>query len=369
MEELTPRERVHRAIAREPVDRLPTCESFWGDTRQRWEADGDLAEGEDLIRHFDLDIRRAGGISMLADLDFEPVVLEETEETILRLDGNGATLRRHKLHASTPEHVDFTVKERRGWEEHVKPHLLEVDRRRIPFEGYRNERQLAAEEDRHFCWSGAAPFENMHPMCGHEYMLMGMAEDPDWVRDMVMTYAECNIMHMEVLFEEEGLPDSVFYFEDMGFKGKPFMSPAMYQEIMLPGHRRLFEYAHSLGRKVIVHSCGFVEPLVPGLVEAGMDCLQAMEVKAGMDMPRLFERFGDRLAFFGNIDVREIASNDRDRIRAELDLKVPPMLQRGGGYILHSDHSIPPDVNHDTYQFFLDYGRELGKHSWGSGAN
>ena len=98
--------------------------------------------------------------------------------------------------------------------------------------------------------------------------------------------------YAEVLFAEEGLPDSIWFFEDMGFKGKPFMSPAMYREIMFPGHKRLFDYAHSLGRRVLVHSCGFVEPLVPGLVEAGMDCLQAMEVKAGMDMPRLFERFG-----------------------------------------------------------------------------
>jgi len=364
MQEMTARERVHNAIARQPVDRLPCSESFWGDTTKRWTAQGHLAEGEDTIRHFDMDIRRAGGIRSVADLDFEPVVLEETEETILRLDGNGATLRRHKLHASTPEHVDFTVKDRRGWEEHIRPHLLGLDRRRIPFEGYRRERELAAADERHFCWSGTAPFEQMHPMCGHEYMLIGMAEDPDWVRDMVMTYAECTIRHMEVLFAEEGLPDSIFFFEDMGFKNKPFMSPAMYREIMQPGHARLFGFAHSLGRKVLVHSCGFVEPLVPGLVEAGMDCLQAMEVKAGMDMPRLFERFGDRLAFFGNIDVREIASNDRERLRAELDLKVPAMLERGGGYILHSDHSIPPDVDHDTYQFFLDYGRALGRHSW-----
>ena len=364
MQPMTARERVLNAIDRQPVDRLPASESFWGDTSKRWIEEGHLREGEDLIAHFDLDLRRAGGISNVADLDFEPVVLEETEETILRLDGNGAKLRRHKLHASTPEHVDFTVKERRGWEEHIKPHLLDVDRRRIPFEGYRAQRCLAAEEERHFCWSGAAPFEQMHPMCGHEFMLMGMAEDPDWVRDMVMTYAEFTIMHMEVLFAEEGLPDSIWYFEDMGFKGKPFMSPAMYREIMFPGHKRLFDYAHSLGRKVLVHSCGFVEPLVPGLVEAGMDCLQAMEVKAGMDMPRLFERFGDRLAFFGNIDVREINSNDRDRIKAELDLKVPPVLRNGGGYLLHSDHSIPPTVDHDTYCFFLEYGKELGELSW-----
>ncbi|MBT4502020.1 MAG: hypothetical protein HOC74_30085 [Gemmatimonadetes bacterium] len=369
MQEMTARERVLNAISRQPVDRLPVSESFWADTSRRWIEEGDLQEGEDLIVHFDLDIRRAGGIANVADLDFEPVVLEETEETILRLDGNGAKLRRHKLHASTPEHVDFTVKERKGWEEHIKPHLIDIDRRRIPFEGYRNERQKAAEEDRHFCWSGTAPFEQMHPMCGHEYMLIGMAEDPDWVRDMVMTYAELTIMHMEVLFAEEGLPDSIWYFEDMGFKERPFMSPTMYREIVQPGHQRLFDYAHSLGKKVTVHSCGFVEPLVPGLVEAGMDCLQAMEVKAGMDMPRIFEQFGDRLAFFGNIDVREISSNDRGRIEVELEKKIPPVLNNGGGYLLHSDHSIPPTVDHDTYQFFLERGRKLGELTWPASSN
>ena len=50
----------------------------------------------------------------MANLDFKEVILEETEETMLKLDGNGAKLRRHKLHARTPEHVDFTVKDRAG---------------------------------------------------------------------------------------------------------------------------------------------------------------------------------------------------------------------------------------------------------------
>ena len=361
MQEMSARERVSNAIERKPVDRLPAAEGFWGETIRRWTDEGDLREGEDPVVHFDHDLRRAGGINGVANLDFEPVVLEETEETILRLDGNGAKLRRHKLHSTTPEHVDFTVKERPAWEETIKPHLLEVDRRRIPFESYREERRKAAAEERHFCWAGVAPFEQMHPVCGHEYMLMGMAADPNWVKDMVTTYTEFTLMHLEVLFAEEGLPDSIWFYEDMGFKLKPFMSPAMYGEIVQPGHRRLFDYAHSLGRKVIVHSCGFVEPLVPGLIEAGMDCLQAMEVKAGMDMPHLFERFGDRIAFFGNIDVREIACNDRDRLKAEMDRKIPSVLKNGGGYLLHSDHSIPPDVDHDTYEFFLEYGRGLGR--------
>ena len=139
------------------------------------------------------------------------------------------------------------------------------------------------------------------------------------------------------------------------------MSPAMYKELIQPGHKLLFDYCHSKGRKVIVHSCGFVEPLVPGLIEAGMDCLKAMEVKAGMDMPRLASQFGDQIAFYGNVDVRELISNDRSCIDAELDKKVLPVLAQGGSYILSSDHSIPPEVDYDTLCYFFEQSHRLAQ--------
>ena len=68
--------------------------------------------------------------------------------------------------------------------------------------------------------------------------------------------------------------------------------------------KRTFEFAHAHGLPVIVHSCGFIEPLVPGLLDAGMDCLQVMEVKAGMDCRRLKREYGDRLAFMGGMFSR-----------------------------------------------------------------
>ena len=89
---------------------------------------------EVLEDHFGFDLQTFWTFNLVADLDFGAQTVEETEETILQRDGNGALLRRHKLHDSTPEHVDFLVKERRGWEEHIKP-LLTADRRRIDFAG------------------------------------------------------------------------------------------------------------------------------------------------------------------------------------------------------------------------------------------
>jgi len=361
MSAMTSFERMSNTLGLKPVDEIPIAVSPWQATIDLWKEQGHIKKDEDVHEHFGEDLCTGGWLNSVADLDFEPVTIEETEETILKLDGNGAKLRTHKLHDSTPEHVDFTVRDRATWEQFARGHLLKLDRRRIPFEDYRKAKARAAQKQRFFCWAGVPPFEQMHPLCGHEYMLMGMALDPDWVKDMVNVYTDMTLRHQELLFREEGKPDGMFFYEDMGFKHKPFMSPAMYEDIIMPGHKRLFDYAHSLGCKVIVHSCGFVEPLVPGMIKAGMNCLQAMEVKAGMDMRRLFKKFGDRIAFFGNIDVRVLISNDRAQIDEELLKKIPPVAGNGGGYILHSDHSEPPDIKYETMRYFINRGREIAR--------
>jgi uroporphyrinogen decarboxylase len=123
----------------------------------------------------------------------------------------------------------------------------------------------------------------------------------------------------------------------------------------------LFDWAHSQGLPVAVHSCGFVEPLVPHMVEAGRECLQAMEVKAGMDIRHFMPDYTARLAFWGNIDARALIANDRAWIDRELNDKVVPLLEAGGAYILQSDHTIPPQVDFATMQYFFERGREISR--------
>ena len=102
-----------------------------------------------------------------------------------------------------------------------------------------------------------------------------------------------------------------------------------------------------------------VESLVPGLIEAGMDCLQVIEVKAGMDLLKLYRDYGDRISLMGGIDVRVLYTNDRAQIDAELESKIP-IVMGNNGFILHSDHSIPNTVYYDTYRYFIDKGLTLG---------
>lgn len=356
---MTGKERMIRILNHQPVDRVGLYEHFWGDTYKEWLDQGHIAEGESFEDHFGYDMQECWPFNMVADLDFKPEVVAETEDTITFLDGNGAVLRRHKFHDTTPEHVDFHVKEREDWEK-IKP-LLTPDPRRINFEAYRNAKKAAADAGRFFVWSGVNVFECIHPVCGHENMLVGMALDPDWVRDMADTYAKLTVELQKMLFEQEGYPDGIWYYEDLGYKGSPFMSPKMYREIIKPAHVYTIDFAKSHNLPVIMHSCGFVEPLLPDMIDAGINCLQVIEIKAGMDLLKLHALYGDKISFMGGIDVRTLYTNDREIITKELETKIP-VVKQDYNYVVHSDHSIPKTVDYETYCFFIEKALELGRY-------
>jgi len=355
---MTGKERISRILKHQEVDRIGLFEHFWPDTYAEYYGQGHIKEGQGFGDVFGLDISLCWPFNLMLDLDYEPEIISEDSDTQTVKDGNGATLRRHKLHDSTPEHVDFAVKERDDWDK-VKHSLFGNLEQRINFEGYRSAKAYAEKNGRFFAWSGVNVFECIHPVCGHENMLIGMALDPEWVEDMTQTYSDLLIKLQKILFEREGYPDGIWYYEDMGFKNKPFMSPKMYMDLIFPAHKTTMDYAHENDLPVIVHSCGFVEQLIPGLIEAGMDCFQTIEVKAGMDVLKLHKEYGDKIALMGGIDVRVLYSNDKQQIDAELE-RIIPIVKQGNNYIAHSDHSIPKTVTYDTLRYYFDRVLELG---------
>ena len=353
------RERISRMLKHQPIDRIGLFEHFWSDTQKAWVEQGHIDPDVPLSDHFGFDIRESWIFNLVADLDFERQVVAETESTVTYLDGNGAVLRRHKEHDTTPEHVDFRVQDREGWEK-IKP-LLTPDPRRINFEAYRREKKRADDAGQFFVWSGANVFECMHPVCGHEYMLMGMALDPDWITDMAETYARMTVEMQKILFAQEGYPDGIWYYEDLGYKFSPFMSPQMYRDLIKPAHKYTFDYAKEQNLPVIIHSCGYVEPLLADMIDIGMDCLQVIEVKAGMDLLKIYREYGEKIALMGGIDVRVLYTNDKRKIDEELEKKIP-IVKEGYAFALHSDHSIPKTVDYDTYRYFIEKGLELGSY-------
>jgi uroporphyrinogen decarboxylase len=137
------------------------------------------------------------------------------------------------------------------------------------------------------------------------------------------------------------------------------MSPRHYREFSFPYHKRYFDEFHRRGMPVIFHSDGDIRPVIDDLIAAGVDAINPMESRAGMDVRQLAPRYGQRLSFVGNIDVTVLATNDRELIRREIESKLRAAMAYDG-YIYHSDHSIPPGVTLETYRWVLEEVRRIG---------
>ncbi len=381
---MTSKERITRILRHEPVDRIGLFEVFWAETAQRWVDEGHVAVDRDAKKtsteggasydttrgvpvvelvedHFHLDLRRCRAINLVADPDAGEKVEAEDEASRTVRDGNGALLRWLKGRSGAPEHVGFKVQDRAGWEEHIRPYLRDTRlmERRIDRKYYRTMREKCAAEKLYLTLGAVGAFDLMTPMCGHVNLLTGMAADPDWIRDMCDVYSRLTTDLLETLVTTEGMPDGLWVWDDLGFKNGPFMSPAMYRDLIFPAHKRLFDWAHSKKLPVILHSDGFVTPLMSHLIEAGIDCLQPLEAKAGMDLLQLTRDFGDTVSFIGGMDARALVTNDLAKVRAEIDSKLPAAMV-GNGYILQVDHSVPSQVNYETYKYFVETALEIG---------
>ena len=122
---------------------------------------------------------------------------------------------------------------------------------------------------------------------------------------------------------------------------------------MIPYHKKLFGMFKDYKLPIIMHTCGDFRPHLDSIVEAGVDCIQALEAKTGMNVAKLAEQYKDKLCFMGNIDIRALESGDRDRIREECLGKLNGMKALRAPYSYMSDHSIPPSVSLTDYEFML----------------
>lgn len=352
---MTPRERILMALNHEEADRVPIHDSPWGHTVARWHREG-LPEGQSPADYFGYEM---AGQGIDGSLQLPTETIEETDEYRVYKDSNGATRRSFKDHESTPECIDFTIKDRETWEEH-KPLLTWNDRRVDWAKALETNRSLRAT-DKFVHYSAAFGYDKMQGFVGSERLLLSMVEDPAWVKDMFDTAVELVIAGADEMLARGFVFDGAFVYDDMGYRNASLFSPATYRAVEFPSQKRMCDFFKSKDLPVILHSCGCVKELVPMLVEAGFTCLQPLEVKAGMDLVDLKQRHGDRLAFMGGIDVRAMAHPDPEVIVKEIATKLP-VAKKGGGYIYHSDHSVPSNVTFQQYCHTMDLVQQYGSY-------
>lgn len=140
---------------------------------------------------------------------------------------------------------------------------------------------------------------------------------------------------------------------DMAGSNGPFISPAMWRELCFPYFKERVEHIKQHVDQVNLHNCGMNIPLMDMFIEAGVDCYQSLQTTAGMEVGRLKEMFGERIAFWGGVAVEKLILGTPGDVREE----VRTAMQRGapgGGFILGPSHSIAKNTKYENLMAMLD---------------
>jgi uroporphyrinogen decarboxylase len=289
---------------------------------------------------------------------YESKIIEQTDTYRIKTTEWGSTLREWKHAGGVPEFLNFTIVDADSWRK-AKERMTPT-RNRINWEYLAKNYPVWRKQG---YWISAGlwfGFDVSHSwMVGTERLLMSMATEPEWVVDMWNHQLDMNLQLLQMAWDEGYTFDAIEWPDDMGYKNSQFFSIDMYRDLLKPVHKRACDWAHAKKIKVHLHSCGDVRPLVPELIEIGVDMLNPLEVKAGMDPKALKREYGNTLAFHGGLNA--VLYDDLDKLEAEMRAVIPVMKEHGG-YIASTDHSVPDSVDLKTFKRFVQLAKELGKY-------
>lgn len=357
--QLTSRERVNRAMEHRPHDRIPRHDSFWKETIERWEQEG-LTGGETAaLKALGSDFQSLTWCWPVPFPGDWKLLAEDAETKVLR-DDNGATVRYWKNKSGTPEHLGWECDSPEVWLSRFKPAFVNQSPR-LDVSAVRERYAKARAEGKWVHLTGVEAFEVTRRLIGDVGTMMGIIDHPEWIQDVAETCTDALIRNYESILAAGLEPDGLWTFGDMAFNHSTFCSPAAYEAIIWPSHRRLCDWAHRHGMKFIYHTDGHINQVLDLYDRAGFDCLQPLEAKAGVDIRLLAGRYGSRFSFFGNIDIMKMIPNDRDILEEEVASKLAAGMA-GQGYIYHSDHSVPPQVSWATYRELIGFLERYGNY-------
>ncbi|MFC1614583.1 uroporphyrinogen decarboxylase family protein [Gemmatimonadota bacterium] len=199
-------------------------------------------------------------------------------------------------------------------------------------------------------------WEKSYYMRGFEQALVDLALHPVMLRTIMQKVTDFCIEHTRRILEAaDGKIDVVFTADDMGTQEDLIMSVESWEQHIKPFHQQQNEMIHGFGAKVMYHTDGAVMKLVPGLIDMGIDALQALQFDAnGMDPVVLKEQYGDRLCFVGGVSVQKtLPFGSVEDVQREVTGLID-ILGSGGGYILGPSHEIPADTPAENIAAMFD---------------
>lgn len=192
-----------------------------------------------------------------------------------------------------------------------------------------------------------APYFKATHLRGMEAFMADLALQPELAQTILDRILGYLIPTLERLCREAGETFDIFYIaDDFCTALGPLVSPTMFRQFIHPYLKQLADIVHRHDKKFLLHTCGAVRPLLPDILDAGVDILEPIQTSAaGMAVEGLKRDFGERLTFYGSIDLIAVLSRGTPaEVRAEV-LKNVRTLGANGGFIVGPGHTyIQPDV-------------------------
>ncbi len=346
---MTSQERVLTACAFQPPDRIPRFDSFW-ELPESWRKR--LGDREDLS---DISIWYPDETPFPTRARH----LKEEDGYIYEVDGWGRTVRRRTdaffvdtLEVPVPEATDPDL---------VRFDPPELDRRyltgradpSVTFENAAEAEQSLATDKRRHCVFGktGGPYLRSTYVRGEAQFLMDMAADPPLARALADKMADhLTAVGTEQIRRWQLQNTGIWIYDDMAYNRGPMFGPAQFEKVLLPAYQRMIKAYKDAGAKyVFLHSDGDVRPILDMLVDAGIEGLNPLERRAGMDIGELRRRYPRLVLTGGMCNTHTLIKGSKQEIEAEAREIID--LGRDGGIVIGS-HSVSPEIPLENFLMY-----------------
>jgi len=220
-----------------------------------------------------------------------------------------------------------------------------------------NMNPVVEQADRCFIGCDISPclFEMNCRLRGMENAAMDLAADPELAAHMLAKNEAFMIELSEIACRRFPL-DWLWTGDDIAGQQGMIMSPACWRKLIKPRLKRIFDIGKKHHLWIAYHSCGAIRPIIPDLIDIGLDVLNPIQCNCpGMDAGQLKREYGKDLTFMGGLDTQNVLPNGSvDEVRRATGDLLETMTADGGGYILAASHTIPPETPLDNIYAMYD---------------
>ena len=321
---MTSKERVMTAFEHCEPDRVPAwCGSspeFWKKAKQTTGL-----QDEELRQRMGDDFRRVFATCTEPVIPLSP---GSTSRTIFGVERDGVGYGQplsHPLSKATIAEVHEYP-----WPD---PSCMDVSQIRLEAERFQGKHAILGGD-----WSPF--FHDAVDLLGMELLFLKMYDEPELVDAVLQHIVDYYAGVSQRIFDAAASSIDIFFIgNDFGTQHGPVMSPSLFRRFIFPHLERLARLGHAYRLKVMLHCCGGYSPLIPQMIEAGLDGLHAVQPGCkGMDLTMLKRSFGDKILFNGAIDSQHVLIRGTAQFVREQTRKVLEIMKTGGGYVAGASH-------------------------------